>query len=1428
MPHNFPAISDEPWLRQWLLLDDWQNDPAWETGFVGIAGSSPSSLAAMNAMLGNTKGPNPRSLEEIFRDTSACRALVLLGRPEAGKSHELRRFQRDLPNSVFIQAKEVGEPLPRHLDRVTEGKEKPITLVFDSLDESLIENANTVGSLFLWLRSRDKRLGDSATRLVLSCRWADWPESQLKSSVQEWTDQLPATYVLLPLGAEDVLETAKWVLREKGDSFWKELHERNLMWLACWPRAFITMMRTWHQQGNLPESPRDLINQFVSQSLQVTNDQDEILRQSRNPNDSHWMERVAGRVAAGLFFSGKSSFSLAGTAAPESLSFLELLGDEQWNLILRSVVDEDLRKLKSGTSLLRILPTPARLVFHSQVVQETLAAKWLAAQKLSLSRLTRLFCHVGDCVFPQLHALAAALAEQQADFRQWLLEHDPAVLLLADHTGLDNGAKHTIVNALLDYTQRIQVVDTSVWQGHLGTLSYPGLLDQLRPRLSHQATPPAVVQVAIEIAAKAKPDGTAEMLWEHLSLWMGRLKSHLARAIINTAPGSIPPEWQNRWRSVIDKNVPTDEEGILIGHALACMVPKHLPLRDAVEWLVPEGRFSVMGTFSFFLWNAGSHVTPEDVPTVLKYMTRERVFYLDHTEGEGPFSQEMGLAIHVLRAGFLHLDAPEIRKALEEYWVELMTHTNFGCQFVLPDLAFWIEKFSLTENNRRDFAIGFLSKHRCTFPESMFDEFECFLLDGKSDGPWLLELIPQAQGTLASNLPQVVRRLFRRHDFRQEHPRLLLEAWKVSPYLQQIFPANPGEDGPLPQLDRLDAAEATARAEQNEQRNAKIAAQTHRQKTEWKEQLASMEAKLNQSHRESALVWPEIYGFLLLSRCGRDGNISHKYALPPVSPEAWISEAARRFLLEFPAQSVTYDSGIMAQLALTRLGVDSLNDQSILRRLEDVWLPWLIHGVYPDHPAWMPRGLEWLQRFPASELMAFSKIIHSRYHGKDGMTFLKNWSERWTETHTATLVKLLLENPIQQEGAGQAWFFLAEQDFPAARHVVESWHYQLMPPVIATINEGEKPVGIGPTPSEGLREMSRSVGTAQELVWGIEFACCRGLFWETLKETAHSEDEFVKRSIQSVHHSWSRWQFYAKSKELADWVQSTEWTSDSALVAFAEIIWRNFPGAKPEPTSYMGARALTWQDDIVAMRHSVVNEAQRRGLMVNPPAGDEAQVPRLLYEANHHRLAREWHPFSASDFFRYARQPEARLARDNDQFRDCVLEALDQWEIEVQSPAGQCHLRDLATGKYLVEPVISKGLKDWLKRHLKIIGSAESQPFQTTGERLDVLLEWPIPQWHRILSLIIEVKKDTYQSGSKTVRTEMGPQLLRGYLEPQHHSDNSITHGLYLVIWLTGLKSDAVTTKEISNLREDLLTQAQNLSVSPFTLASRVIDARAI
>jgi hypothetical protein len=147
----------------------------------------------------------------------------------------------------------------------------PTILLFDSLDESthLHWGNNSLESLIQWLKMMDQKHGFSATKLIISCRWSDWPEARLRAAISTWTSSPVHTLVLLPIARADARATASAVLGDKAEPFWSELRDQSLASLACWPHTFIALLAAFETDGRLPTSPRRLIEQFVSRSLRA-------------------------------------------------------------------------------------------------------------------------------------------------------------------------------------------------------------------------------------------------------------------------------------------------------------------------------------------------------------------------------------------------------------------------------------------------------------------------------------------------------------------------------------------------------------------------------------------------------------------------------------------------------------------------------------------------------------------------------------------------------------------------------------------------------------------------------------------------------------------------------------------------------------------------------------------------------------------------------------------------------------------------------------------------------------------------------------------------------------------------------------------------------------------------------------------------------
>lgn len=140
--------------------------------------------------------------------------------------------------------------------------------------------------------------------------------------------------------------------------------------------------------------------------------------------------------------------------------------------------------------------------FQNQSDLEYLAAAMLGS--LELEQLSELFGCFEDPshwrVFPQLATVAANLASQSQKFFDWLLEHDPRVLLRMDFASKSTAIKGDAINAILAATSEANATAVHDEHAHFATLKNPEIEKQIRPWLFNQSHSLAVRQLAFDIA----------------------------------------------------------------------------------------------------------------------------------------------------------------------------------------------------------------------------------------------------------------------------------------------------------------------------------------------------------------------------------------------------------------------------------------------------------------------------------------------------------------------------------------------------------------------------------------------------------------------------------------------------------------------------------------------------------------------------------------------------------------------------------------------------------------------------------------------------------------------------------------------------------------------------------------------------------------
>ena len=522
-------------------------------------------------------------------------------------------------------------------------------------------------------------------------------------------------------------------------------------------------------------------------------------------------------------------------------------------------------------------------------------------------------------------------------------------------------------------------------------------------------------------------------------------------------------------------------------------------------------------------------------------------------------------------------------------------------------------------------------------------------------------------------------------------------------------------------------------------------------------------------------------------------------------------------------------SGIQAQFALTCLGEAALHDPEIQKRIAAQWLPWLVDSSADGHPGWLPRHKAWFERYPEREQEVFSAIVRHRYVAQDAMLFLSGWDGRWQPMHTKCLAEVLAGETFQTPGAGPAWMALREHDPDEAWRILGLWLDRVLGP------DGGKEFDAGEEPkpgnsNSGWRNSSDGLPPAEAaIVLGLAFVCAQGRFWSRLEDSFAGQVTIVRSVMGVVESLLTRFGFSD-----GGWFDQTErsfdqWVSDTALGAFVECVWRAFP-RQGEPAEFIGlyAHTTTWEDHVKQLCSAAQRAAEKRGLLINPPPAavavsrDEArqwreQGNRLALSARRHERTHQWTPLKPSELFQYCWEPEVRLARTADDLMRAIHHALDRWAAKVKTPLGRGYVWDVHTGKPHDEPVISKMLTTWLIEDTQVVGVAEPQPFHETGERLDIFLQWPVPAWQTTLKVVIEVKKSDHPHVNKSMET----QLIQKHLQPMSITDPAITHGMYLVVFVSG------DDRSLARLRTSLKQQSSVLSQqSGFFLNARVIDAR--
>lgn len=729
---------------------------------------------------------------------AAHECLFLLGRPGAGKSVEIERIAQGNVAEfgdewiVPIRCKEAGVDLhpeiirdPRWLAGLQQSK--PVRLVLDGLDEGFLREPRYFSLLKRTLENiRSER---SALRLMLTCRPAEWDADFGAAVSGLWrAGGKPAVFALETLSDKSRRALAGHWQVGNTDEFFRWVRRNRFDEFAAWPRSLEWLADQFRVGRGEDLTFTKLCQLRVARSF----GEDKRLSEARLAARSEAWSHAIMLIAATLVFCGQKGIALD---RPETdcLTLDELFSAAN-RLEIPSrlpLTREDVREAVRTSQLIDQLTGYHR--FENQSDLEFLAGAMLAS--LDVEQLSELLGSPDHekrwRVFPQLATTAANLAAQSPHFFEYLLAHDPRVLMRVDFASKSDDARRSAMDAILRTTAAIGATGGHDQHAHFSTLRHPQIAAQLRPWIFDEKQSPVVRELAFDIALQC----CGAELWEEFERAAAvgdKFAARLLPTVIRRFGRSWPEERLRAWAGS------TDDE--LAGAALDALLDLGLKLRD-IAHLLHDPHDDVIG--SYYLFDRLScGCTIEDIPTALSVIREWPSVATTH----GPVRE---LVFALVSKGVAALDHPDIRKALTKFLISRFEDDDW-----------------LLENSGAKCGLDEAAARRALFlaivedwPVGSRAELMPFNYRLKrEDYPWLLNAVASSKGTAALVLAKFAASLVWQFDETLREP--LERAYAKSPEFRAQLPAA-DEAGIFATLQRLRAESDAKYRFQLEERQAK-------------------------------------------------------------------------------------------------------------------------------------------------------------------------------------------------------------------------------------------------------------------------------------------------------------------------------------------------------------------------------------------------------------------------------------------------------------------------------------------------------------------------------------------------------------------------------------------------------------------------------
>lgn len=427
--------------------------------------------------------------------------VVLTGEPGIGKSDAIRQLVAQAPDQerLFVDLAERIDPqqdlyMTRQFKAWQAGR--PLHLFIDSLDE----DPDVLAGLLPRLRKPE---GRGELRLRIACRTGAVPELLQTAQPELWGDPKGLrVYELMPLCRRDIEQH----VGTDAAGFLARVVERGAAPLASRPVCLQFFRQEYANTRDLPDRRWKL---YESGCRHLCKENNPVRTLTGRPDilSSDRRMELASRIAAMCVLTGRSLVQRL------SDRDVQIGGAVTWKELCEDLGElAAIRDTVQGTSLFSGRGQACVGFAHASYAS-FLAARYMRQHGYRLADL------LAQCAGPgyrgpvplAVRDVAGWLASKDAETRDWLLDHDPRVLLTSDLQHAPAELLEHLVRRLLELADN-RTLPVDDLQVHYQKLQYPGLTEQLQEWIADDKNYVLARAMAIEIAGACGCQSLAPVL----------------------------------------------------------------------------------------------------------------------------------------------------------------------------------------------------------------------------------------------------------------------------------------------------------------------------------------------------------------------------------------------------------------------------------------------------------------------------------------------------------------------------------------------------------------------------------------------------------------------------------------------------------------------------------------------------------------------------------------------------------------------------------------------------------------------------------------------------------------------------------------------------------------------------------------------------